>query len=220
MARRKRRRSAAGTHRRRRRRRSVALNPRRRRRRRIIRANPVRRHRSRRRHVARRRYRRNPGFGTGGILKSIIRGAGDGLAVTLGSGLTRFVASKIPVGQSTTVGQSAVQVAVATLAAPLVKKAAGERAAAFFLAGAYADVIRKLAMPLPVVGPLLNGVGVYPRATPVGVYPRAAAPRLNGLGGRPNAFPGTSGEYAGRDTSDDLGVDTDLAVMGGAQPTP
>lgn len=217
MARRKRRRSAAGTHRRRRRRRSVALNPRRRRRRRIVRANPVRRHRTRRRHVShRRRYRRNPGFGGGGLLKGIIRGAGDGLAVTVGSGLTRFVASKIPFGQSTTIGQSAVQLVVATFSAPLVKKAVGERAAAFYLAGAYADVIKKLAMPLPVVGPLLNGVGVYPRATPVGLYPRA---RLNGLNGRPNAFPAAGGVF-GRDTSDDLGVDVDMNVMAGAQPTP
>ncbi len=212
MARRKRRRSAAGRPRvRRRKRRAVSLNPRRRvvrRRRSRVRANPARRRSAR-------RHRRNPGFSGGGILRQIMRGATDGLAVTAGSGLTNYVSAKIPFGQTSTIGQAATQLIVGTGLGMVVKKVTrSERAAAFFIAGAYANVIRKLAASTPLA-PFLSGVGVYPRPAAVGVYPR---PKLAGWAAAPSGFPmqaNASGRF-GRDSSMDLGAGIDLAVMGAA----
>lgn len=213
---------------RRRRKRHVArANPVRRRRRRHVRrrravyaANPRRIRRRRRysvnRHRRRRHYRRNPGLslGGGGILRSILKGAGDGLAVAAGGGLTSYVAGKIPFGQTTTIGRSATQIVVGTVLGQVVKKLTrSERAAAFFTAGAYANVIRTLAANTPAA-PFLSGVGVYPRAA-IGVYPR---PRLAGWAAAPSGFPliqaGRNGR--GRDSSRDLGADVDMVVMSGS----
>jgi len=221
MARRKKRRAAAAP-RRRRRQSSVRANPVRRRRRGIAKFTSAARRRvglnPRRRHVShRRRHHRNPGsgFGGGSILRSIIRGAGDGLAVAAGGGLTNYVASKIPFGQTTTIGQAATQLVVGTGLGLVVKKITkSDRAAAMFVAGAYANVIRKLAAATPLA-PFLSGVGVYPRAAAVGVYPR---PRLAGWAASPSGFPliAAGARGGGRDSSHDLGTDVDMIVMSGA----
>lgn len=212
MAKRKRRRSAVGRVRRRKRR-AVSVNPRRTRRRRRTAVVRHRRNPAVRRTRRRRSFRRNPGFSGGGILRQIMRGAGDGLAVTAGQGLTNYVSAKIPFGQSTTIGQSATQLVVGTALGMAVKKITrSERAAAFFVAGAYSNVIRKLAASTPLA-PFLSGVGVYPRPATVGVYPR---PKLAGYAGRDGFGSQSYGGARGRDTSNDLGVGTDLAVMGAA----
>lgn len=168
MARRKRRRSAVGRVRRRRRRRSVSANPvRRRRRRRIYAANP----RRRRRRSARRRarsYRRNPSFSGGGVVRQAVQGFKDAFVVTLGSGLTNLAASKVPFAQNTAIGRYATQALVGLGGAMLVRKVTkSERAAAFYLAGAFSNIVRPVVSQVPVLGPAL-GVGSYYRALPSG----------------------------------------------------
>lgn len=144
-----------------------------------------------------------------------MRGATDGLAVTAGSGLTNYVSAKIPFGQTSMIGQAATQLIVGTGLGMVVKKVTrSERAAAFFIAGAYANVIRKLAASTPLA-PFLSGVGVYPRAGGVGVYPR---PKLAGWAAAPSGFPmqaNASGRF-GRDNSNDMGTDVNMAVLGAA----
>lgn len=104
----------------------------------------------------------------------MIQGAKDGFIVTLGQGVTNLVAAKIPFGQTSTVGKGAMQLLIGTAGAMVVKKVLkSERAAAFYLAGAYSNVIKQALSGVPVLGPALAGVGVYPQLGRVGVYPRA-----------------------------------------------
>ncbi len=104
----------------------------------------------------------------GGIVRTLVQGAQDGLAVTLGSGVTNFISSKVPFGQSTTVGKSATQLLVGTVLGPVVKKVTkSDRLAAMFVAGAYSNVIRGL---LANVEPLKPFLGVYVQPTALGVY--------------------------------------------------
>lgn len=183
MARRKRRRSAAGRVKRRRRRRTVyAANPRRvrrRRRRRVYAANPRRTRRRRRRS-----YRRNPVVSGGGIVRTLVQGAKDGLAVSLGRGVTKIVAQRIPFGQSTAVGQAGVQLLVGTVLAMAIKKLTrSERVSAFFLAGAYSNVIQTALAPVPVLGPALSGVASWPRVNAgVASWPQRALPAATDTG--------------------------------------
>lgn len=168
---------------RRRRRLSVSANPRRRRRRvhHTIAANPRRRRRHtysanpRRRHS--RRYRRNPGLGgSSGIVKMLVAGVKDGFVVTLGRGVTKLVASKIPFGQTSAIGTGAMQLLVgAGLAYGVRKVTKSERTAAFFLAGAASNVIQTLLAPIPVLGPALSGVDSWPRVG-VGAWARELPP--------------------------------------------
>lgn len=200
MARRKRRRSAAGRVRRRRRRRTVyAANPRRvrRRRRRVYAANPRRRRRR-----SRRSYRRNPAISSGGIVRTLVQGAKDGLAVSLGRGVTKIVAQRIPFGQSTAVGQAGMQLLVGTLLAMAIKKVVrSDRVSAFFLAGAYSNVIQTALAPIPVLGPALSGVASWPRvSTGVSAWPTRALPAAADTGpsnsvARRDAFPSALGSY-------------------------
>lgn len=161
----------------------------------------------------RRRYRRNPGLGGfgGGLVRTIVRGAQDGLVVTLGSGLTNLISSKVPVGQTSTAAQAAVQLAVGTAGAMVMRKVTrSDRVAAMYLAGAYSNILRKLLAPVPVIGPALSGVGTYYmpspiRATSAGM---SAYPRLrpsNSVAGYPAA-----GGAAPALASDD--VDSGFAV--------
>lgn len=175
MARKKRRRSAA---------------PSRRRSRRVKhRRNPgysVSARRSRRRKSAR-RHRRNPSFQPRGILSTVTRGFGDGLAITVGAGLTKFVASKIPIGQTSAVGRGVTQLLVGTILGTVARKVTkSERIASLVVASAYANVIRENAGLIPGVGQFLGGVGVYPRVGGgnMGVYPKAVNP---GIGVYPRA---------------------------------
>lgn len=111
-----------------------------------------------------------------------MQGAQDGLAVTLGSGVTNFVASKIPFGQSTTVGQGATQLLVGTLLGPVVKKLTrSDRAASMFVAGAYSNVIRTALAKTPLQ-PFL-GVYVQPQLGTYVQMPR----RLQGWAGGASA---------------------------------
>lgn len=193
MAKRKRHRSATSARRRRRRpvsanpkrrrrrthtlftskaRRAVGLNPRRRRRHKL---NPARHHR--------RRYRRNPGL-TGGVKDigaMLVQGVKDGFVVRLGGGLSAYVATKIPVGTAGTPTAGAVQLVVGAGLAMAVKKFMGPRAAAFFLAGAAADVIGTfIPTTIPVVGPILGkgALSAYPRVAGISAYPRLPAPTV------------------------------------------
>ncbi len=111
-------------------------------------------------------------------MATVVQGAKDGFMVTLGRGLTKMVSTKIPFGQTSTVGQSAVQLLVGTGLAMAVKKVLrSERAGAMFLAGAYSNVIQTALAPVPVLGPALSGVASWPRIAGGGVssWPRAAA---------------------------------------------
>jgi hypothetical protein len=202
MAKRKRHRSAATASRRRRR--PVSANPKRRRRKHALFSSAARKRvglnpRRRRRHHAanparRRRYRRNPGLMGGGVKDIgalLVQGVKDGFVVRLGGGLSKYVATKIPVGTAGSPTQGAVQLVVGAGLAMAVKKFMGPRAAAFFLAGATADIIGGL-IPntIPVVGPILGAgalsayprMGAYmPRALPgVSSYVAAPAPQLQG----------------------------------------
>lgn len=173
---------------RRRRRRPVAANPRKRRRRRVVHraaaANPRRRRRSHVRANHRRRYRRNPGIGSGvkGVGGMLVQGLKDGFVVRLGGGLTKYVSAMVPVGTPGSVTQGAVQLVVGTALSMGVKKFMGPRAASFFLAGAAADVIGAfIPNTIPVVGPILgggalNGFGAYVPAPRMGAWPALAAP--------------------------------------------
>lgn len=88
-----------------------------------------------------------------------MQGAQDGLAVTFGSGVTNFVSSKVPFGQSTPVGRGATQLLVGTLLGPVVRKLTrSDRLAAMFVAGAYSNVVRQA---LSNVAPLQPFLGVY-----------------------------------------------------------
>lgn len=155
--------------------------------------NRKRRRRGRARVNRHRRYRRNPGLGGGrGIMGMVVQGFKDGFMVTVGRGLTNLAASKIPFGQTSAISQGAVQLAVGTgLALGIKKFTRSDRAAAFFLAGAYSGVISKVLTPmLPAsLQPLLGGgVGTYYRMpATVASYPRIAAPAA---GRRPSNAPG------------------------------
>lgn len=144
---------------------AVGLNPRRRRRRHHVRMNPRRRH-----------YRRNPGI-TGGVKDvggMLVQGLKDGFVVRLGGGLSSYVAQKIPVGTAGTPTAGAVQLVVGAGLALAVKKFMGPRTAAFFLAGAAADVIGTfIPNTIPVVGPILGkgALSAYPRVS-MAAYPR------------------------------------------------
>lgn len=187
MARKKRRRSAARRNpstRRRRRRRVHLANPVHRRRTRRHRRNPV----ARRRHS--RRYRRNPGIGTGNVMRMVTQGVKDGFAVTLGSGLNNFLSAKVPFGQTSAIGQGAVQLLVGTVSGMLVKKLTrSDRFAAFYVAGAYSNVIKKALGNVPGIGGMLSGVGSYYQpalpAGGMGSYFRQPAPALSGWAGAP-----------------------------------
>ena len=189
MATRKRRTRRAPTAHRRRRRRSVSAGPVRRRRRRRVHhsaaVNPRGRRRVHHRVVRRRRYRRNPagGFG-GGLMKQLIQGVTDGFVVTLGRGGTKFIASKIPFGQATPIGQGAMQLLVGVGLSMAVRKfMRSERTAAFFLAGATSNVIQTALSGVPGIGPMLSGVGSWPRmATGIGSWPTAVAALPAGAG--------------------------------------
>lgn len=200
MARRKRRRSAVGRVRRRRRRRVYASNPVRRRRRRSYRRNPVRGRRRRRRS-----YRRNPGVGVsgGGIVRTLVQGAKDGLAVSLGRGVTKLVAQRIPFGQTSTVGQAGMQLLVGTVLAMAIKKVVrSDRVSAMFLAGAYSNVIQTALAPVPVLGPALSGVASWPRVNggAVSAWPQRTLPAASDSGPsnattRRDAIPSALGSY-------------------------
>lgn len=190
--------SMATTRRKRRKRRVSAAAPRKRRRRRTVRNGPVRRRRRRRpvmalrsnprrrrhavHHSRRRRIRRNPGLG-GGVIKTLVQGAKDGFTVTVGRGLTKYVAGKIPFGGTSTIAQGAMQILVgAGLAMAVRKVTKSERTAAFFLAGAFSNVIQTQLAAVPGIGPMLSGgVGSWPRVGPgVGSWPRALPPVATG----------------------------------------
>ncbi len=217
MATRKRRKRATTTHRRRRRRPVARANPvtrRRRRRRHAVmarRANPVRRRRHHVRRNPRRHYRRNPGLGTNAVMRTVVQGVKDGFAVTLGQGINNFVTSKIPFGQTTTIGKGAMQLLVGTLSGVLIKKVTkSERFASFYVAGAYSNVIRTALQQVPGVGGFLSGVGEYYRApVSIGEYYRGpAAPGMSGWGGT-DALPllasgSGSGYGVGEDSESDL----------------
>ena len=120
-------------------------------------------------------------------MKTITRGAIDGFSVTLGRGITRLVASKIPFGQTSTVGQGAMQILVGTGLAMAVRKVTkSERAAAFFLAGAFSNVIQGFLAPVPVLGPMVQGgLSAYPQLG-LQSWPRAlpgAQPRVSRAAG-------------------------------------
>lgn len=133
-----------------------------------------------------RRHRRNPGFTSRGLLGQVTRGFGDGLAIVVGGGLTKFVAAKVPIGQTSAVGRGVTQLIVGTLLGTVARKVTkSERIASLVVASAYANVIRENAGAIPGVGTFLSGIGVYPRVGPgVGVYPRAVNP---GIGVYPRA---------------------------------
>lgn len=188
----RRKRTRAATTRRRRRRRPVAANPRRRRRRRVVHRataiNPRRRRRHTRVNARRhhRRYRRNPGIGGSvkGIGGMLVQGLKDGFVVRLGGGLTKYVSAMVPVGTPGSVTQGAVQLVVGTALSMGVKKFMGPRAAAFFLAGAAADVIGAFVpSTIPVVGPILGtgALSAWPAAPRMAAWPAAPA-RLAGVG--------------------------------------
>ena len=136
-------------------------------------------------------------------MKQVTRGLGDGVAIVVGGGLTKFVASKIPYGQTSAIGRGVTQLLVGTLLGTLARKVTkSDRIAAMVIAGAYANVIRENAAAIPGVGGFLAGVGVYPRVGGgVGVYPRVANvgvgvyPRVGLNGWAPRAiapgYPGT-----------------------------
>lgn len=195
-------------------RRHTAANPRKRRprrsRRRVITvyaANPRKHHRrTHRRNPAvrqhRRRYRRNPSIGTRGFVNTLMQGAKDGFAVTLGSGLNNYLVSKIPFGTSTDVGKSALQLLVGTLSGMVVKKLTrSDRFAAFYVAGAYSNVIRQAMTKLPTVGPSFAGIGTYYQG--VGTYYQGA-PRLSSWAGSDGASIAT-GNGSGYAPSEDMG---------------
>lgn len=115
----------------------------------------------------------------GGIVKMMIQGAKDGFAVTVGRGVTKLIAQKIPFGQTSAIGQGAVQLLVGTGLAMAVRNITkSERTAAFVLAGAFSNVIQTALAPVPVLGPALSGVASWPRmaAPNMGAWPRAALP--------------------------------------------
>lgn len=138
-----------------------------------------------------------------------MQGAGNGLSVMVGRAATNFIASKVPIGQTSTVGQAVTKVLAALVTAKVVKVVTrSERAAAFALAGGFEAVLQPVVAGIPTIGPMLSGVGVYPRPANVGVYPRAA---LAGMGRFPN-MPSAmiaSGTF-GRSDADQLGTDTEL----------
>lgn len=183
--------------RRRRKRRSVRANPVRRRRRRhrartiILRANPRRRRRRRvfranrhRRYSRSRRYRRNPSISTGGIVRTLVQGLKDGFTVTLGRGVTNLVASRIPFGQTSPVGQGAVQLGVGIGLSMLVRAVTkSERQAALFLAGATSNVLQRVLAPVPIIGPAVGGVSAYPQFVPrMAAWPQIPAAGGGGVG--------------------------------------
>lgn len=124
-----------------------------------------------------------------------MQGVKDGFAVTLGSGVNNFVVSKIPFGQTTTIGQGAMQLLIGTLSGVLIKKVTkSDRFASFYVAGAYSNVIKKALQQVPGVGGMLSGVGAYyqgPAVRGVGAYYQGAA-------GRSDSRPGMAG-WAGTD---------------------
>jgi hypothetical protein len=105
----------------------------------------------------------------------VVQGAKDGLAVTLGRGLTKYVAGKIPFGQTSTIGQGAMQIAIGTALAMVVKKVTrSDRAGAMFLAGAYSNVLQTALAGVPVIGASLSGVSSWPRVpATVSAWPKA-----------------------------------------------
>lgn len=151
-------------------------------------SNPRQRRRHTRINARRRHYRRNPGIsgsvkGIGGML---VQGLKDGFVVRLGGGLTKYVSAMVPVGTPGSVTQGAVQLVVGTALSMGVKKFMGPRAAAFFLAGAAADVIGAFVpTTIPVVGPILGAgaLSAWPAAPRMAAWPAAHAPaRLAGVG--------------------------------------
>lgn len=206
-------RRTGGTVAKKKRRRSVARNrPKRRRknpgtRRAVVRYNPKRRVKRRRNPGVRRgrvRHRRNPGFSARGVLGQITRGAMDGLTVTLGSGLTNYAASKVPVGQTTALGRGATQIALGLLGGMIVRKVTrSDRAAAFYVAGAFQNVLRPVLAGLPVLGPAL---GSYYRGPAVGSYYRGPDAGLSGFPTDGFALkagqPGQGSGYVDTDESD------------------
>lgn len=116
-----------------------------------------------------------------------VQGAKDAFTVTLGSGLTNLIAQKVPFAQNTAVGRYATQALVGLGGAMLVRKITrSERAAAFYLAGAFQNILKPMLAPIPVLGPALSGVGSYYRVgngngDGMGAWFRPAAARaLNG----------------------------------------
>ena len=105
----------------------------------------------------------------------LVQGVKDGFVVRLGGGLSSYVTTKIPVGTAGSPTQGAIQLVVGAGLAMAVKRFMGPRTAAFFLAGAAADVIGNfIPNTIPVVGPILGkgAISSYPR---MGAYVRLPA---------------------------------------------
>lgn len=124
------------------------------------------------------RYNKNPNTAKG-VLAYMVEGAKDGLLVVVGRGVTKMVAQKIPIPQTSIVASAAVQLAVGLGLAMAVRKITkSDRHASMFLAGAYSNVIQSALAPLPVIGPILSGVSSWPRmdAGIMSSWPRAITP--------------------------------------------
>jgi hypothetical protein len=165
-------------------------NPRRRshRRRALVRRNDPGLRRHRRRH---RRYRRNPAFSVGGVMKQATQGVKDAAAIVVGKAATRAVSNLIPIGTNTgvigAVKQVLVAVGVGYGASKLVKRGEFARfVTAGGIAGALETIVKSLNIPIistnlgdgaeySAVGggnsAMLPGMSAYPLSPGVSAYP-------------------------------------------------
>jgi hypothetical protein len=144
---------------------------------------------------------------SGGLVKQLTQGLKDGLAVTAGIGVTNFAASKVPFGQGSVVGRALTQLGLGLAGAMVVRKVTkSDRAAAFYAAGAFSNVIRPLLAPLPVIGVAFAGVGTYVQAPRrMGTYVQPM--RLNGWAAAPQGGALNAGN------GDDMPVNDDSSMM-------
>lgn len=143
----------------------------------------------------------------------VTQGMKDGFAVALGSGVNSFVASKVPFGQTSAIGQGAVKVLTATVTGMLVKKLTrSDRFAAFYVAGAYADVIKGALSGVPVVGQFMGSYyrPALPAGGGMGSYFRApaAATALSGYDGLGRANINEMNQFSDQQNEDDSGDDS------------
>lgn len=105
----------------------------------------------------RRRYRRNPGFSGGGILRMVQTAGKDALAVLGGLAGTNFVARKIPFGEGNKGIEAAKKAAVAVLLSMVAGKALGRGVGEKVLIGGMTAVGIDLLRNVPQLGTALAG---------------------------------------------------------------
>lgn len=105
----------------------------------------------------RRRYRRNPGFSGGGILRMLQTAGKDALAVIGGLAGTNFVARKIPFGEGNKGIEAAKKAAVAVLLSMVAGKALGRGVGEKVLIGGITAVGIDLLRNVPQLGTALAG---------------------------------------------------------------